>query len=117
VQEVGEHGLVLGADPELEVVESTSVLQPADCVLFYTDGLTEAYAPGRTPAQGDLQSVLESHASSSSDEIAEDLYRTMLEFSSSEPRDDVALVVLRIIDHAPPARGSLPARYSLESRT
>jgi integral membrane sensor domain MASE1 len=117
VQEVGVHGLLLGARPELEVVESTLMLHPADCLLFYTDGLTEAYAPGRTPARRDLQSVLESHAGSSSEQIAEDLYRAMLDFSSSEPRDDVALVVLRISDHVPPDPGPTPALYGLESRT
>jgi phosphoserine phosphatase RsbU/P len=93
------------------------MLHPADCLLFYTDGLTEAYAPGRTPARRDLQSVLESHAGSSSEQIAEDLYRAMLDFSSSEPRDDVALVVLRISDHVPPDPGPTPALYGLESRT
>jgi serine phosphatase RsbU (regulator of sigma subunit) len=96
VQEVGPHGLLLGANPQLHLPESTWMLQPADCLLLYTDGLMEAYAPADTPSRADLQSLLESHAGSDSDEIAEDVYRTMLDLSPSEPRDDVALVVLRI---------------------
>jgi integral membrane sensor domain MASE1 len=96
VHEVGAHGLVLGANPELQLVESTCILHSADCLLLYTDGLTEAYAPAHAPGRGDLESLLGSQTGSSSDEIAEDVYRTMLDLSSSEPRDDVALVVLRI---------------------
>src|SRR5262249_13878062 len=95
VRELGTHGLVLGANPELDLSESTSTLRAGDCLLLYTDGLTDAYAPAQAPARPDLRSLLESHATSSSDEIAERLYRTMLDAGSTEPRDDVALVVLR----------------------
>jgi serine phosphatase RsbU (regulator of sigma subunit)/integral membrane sensor domain MASE1 len=115
VQEVGTHGLVLGASPELELVESTWMLHPGDCLLLYTDGLTEAYAPAYAPARPDVQSLLQSHATSSANEIAEDVYRRMLEFSPSEPRDDVALVVLRIGDQVSPDRHDLATRGTLES--
>jgi integral membrane sensor domain MASE1 len=116
VHEIGTHGLVLGANRELQLVESTWMLAPGDCLLFYTDGLIEAYAPAHLPARPDIQSLLGSHASSSSNEIAEDVYRQMLDFSPSEPRDDVALVVLRIGDPALPDRHDSAARGSLESR-
>ncbi len=115
VHEIGMHGLVLGANPELEVAESNWMLHPADCLLLYTDGLTEAHAPAHMPGRGDLQSVFRSHAGSSSDEIAEGVYRTMLDSSSSEPRDDVALVVLRISD-VTPKPSATAARERLESR-
>jgi integral membrane sensor domain MASE1 len=115
VQEVGTHGLVLGANPKLELAETTWMLHPGDCLLLYTDGLTEAYAPAYAPARPDFQSVLRSHPTSSANEIAEDVYRRMLEFSPSEPRDDVALIVLRIGDQIPPDRHAVAARGSLES--
>lgn len=115
VQEIGTHGLVLGANPELELAETAWMLHPGDCLLLYTDGLTEAYAPAYAPARPDVHSLLRSHAISSANEIAEDVYRTMLEFSPSEPRDDVALVVLRIEDHAPPDRRAMAAEGSTES--
>jgi integral membrane sensor domain MASE1 len=115
VQEIGTHGLVLGANPELELVESVWTLHPGDGLLLYTDGLTEAYAPAYAPARPDVQSLLRSHADSSANQIAEDVYRTMLEFSPSQPRDDVALVVLRISEHAPGERHESAARGTLES--
>ena len=115
VQELGTHGLVLGASSGLELVESTWTLNPGDCLLLYTDGLTEAYAPLHAPARPDVQSVLGSHAASSANEVAEDVYRRMLDFSPSQPRDDVALVVLRIVDGAPGERHESAARGTLES--
>jgi integral membrane sensor domain MASE1 len=115
VHEVGAHGLVLGANPEIELAESTVILQPGDCLLLYTDGLTEAYAPAYTSVRPDVQSLLGSHPRSSANEIAEDVYRRMLDFSPSEPRDDVALVVLRIGDQASADRRELAAGAGLES--
>ena len=110
VQEIGAHGLVLGANPELELAESTVSLWPGDSLLLYTDGLTEAYAPAYISARPDIHSLLGPHSNSSANEIAEDVYRRMLDFSPSEPRDDVALVVLRIGDQAQPDRRELAAR-------
>ncbi len=115
VHEVGAHGLVLGANPELELAESTVTLRAGDCLLLYTDGLTEAYAPAYASVRPDMQSLLEAHPSSSANEIAEDVYRRMLEFSPSEPRDDVALVVLRIGEVAPDRLDSA-AHAGAESR-
>lgn len=116
VREVGTHGLILGANPDLELVESSRILHPGDCLLLYTDGLTEAYAPAHAPPRPDVPSLLGSHASSSSNEIAEQVYRTMLDFSSAEPRDDVAFVVLRVADPVPQARQRSAVGESLESR-
>ena len=115
VHEVGAHGLVLGANPEIELAESTVILQPGDCLLLYTDGLTEAYAPAYTSVRPDVQSLLGSHRRSSANEIAEDVYSRMLDFSPSEPRDDVALVVLRIGDQASADRREMAAGAGLES--
>lgn len=115
VHEVGAHGLVLGANPELELPESTVMLQPGDGLLLYTDGLTEAYAPAYTPVRPDIQSLLGAHPSSSANEIAEDVYRRMLDFSPSEPRDDVALVALRIGEEPATERLDSPDRVGLEA--
>jgi phosphoserine phosphatase RsbU/P len=103
VQDLGTHALALGVDSELRLADSTSVLHSGDWLLLYTDGLTDAYAPAHPISRADLQSLLVSHAGSSSNETAEELYRWMLDLAPSEPRDDVTLVLLHIGTHAPHA--------------
>jgi integral membrane sensor domain MASE1 len=98
VERIGAHGLLLGAEADPRLVDTTVALRPGDCVLLYTDGLTDAYAPADTLAPSDVQSLLGSCAGFSADEIADHIYRTVLELRPSEPRDDIALVVLRITD-------------------
>jgi integral membrane sensor domain MASE1 len=102
VERIGTHGLVLGADANPHLVDTTVELHPGDCVLLYTDGLTDAYAPAHTLAPAEVQSLLGSCVGLSAGEIAERIYCAVLEFSPSEPRDDIALVVLRIGDQGLP---------------
>jgi serine phosphatase RsbU (regulator of sigma subunit) len=119
VEDLGEHALPLGVDPELQLVESTSVLHPAECLLLYTDGLTDAYAPAHAASRADIQSLLSSRPGSSANEIAEELYRGMLDFGPAEPRDDVALVVLRMgtdVSQAPLDHSIAADEHTLEAR-
>jgi len=102
VERIGAHGLLLGAEADPQLVDTTVKLRPADCLLLYTDGLTDAYAPAHTLAPSDVQSLLGSCAGFSADRIAEHIYRTVLELRPSDPRDDIALVVLRIADRVYP---------------
>jgi integral membrane sensor domain MASE1 len=97
---IGTYGVVLGAEEDPQLVDTTVVLHPGDCVLLYTDGLTDAYAPARTLAPADVESLLASSAGSSADDIADHIYGAVLDLSPSEPRDDIALLVLRIGDRA-----------------
>jgi integral membrane sensor domain MASE1 len=98
VERIGTHGLLLGAEANPHLVDTTVEVHPGDCVLLYTDGLTDAYAPAHTLAPADVQSLLGSCAGLSAGAIAERIYCAVLDFSPSEPRDDIALVVLRIAD-------------------
>jgi integral membrane sensor domain MASE1 len=100
VEEIGAHGVMLGAEAVPNLVDTTVELHPGDALLFYTDGLTDAYAPAHTLAPADLEALLGSCASMSADEIAERVSRAVTDDSRPgfEPRDDIALVVLRIVD-------------------
>ena len=95
---IGTHGLVLGAEADPQLVDTTVELHPGDCVLLYTDGLTDAYAPAHTLGAADVESLLASCAGFSAGDVAEHIYGAVLGFSRSEPRDDIALLVLRIGD-------------------
>jgi integral membrane sensor domain MASE1 len=98
VEQVGTHGLVLGAQRDANLADTTVEIHPADCLLIYTDGLTDAYAPAHTLAPADVEALLGSCAGMSAGEIAERVSGAVLDLARAEPRDDIALVVLRIAD-------------------
>jgi integral membrane sensor domain MASE1 len=97
VEQIGTHGLMLGARTDPTFVDAAVELQPADSILLYTDGLTDAYAPAHALSPADVEALLGSCAGMSADEIAEHMSRAVLGLGRSDPRDDIALVVLRII--------------------
>jgi integral membrane sensor domain MASE1 len=101
VEPIGPYGLVLGAEADARLVDTTVELHPADCLVLYTDGLTDAHAPAHILAPADVETLLGSCAGLSAGEIAERMYSATLGLSRAEPRDDIALVVLRVADHGP----------------
>ena len=102
VRSIGTYGLVLGAEADPQLLDTTVELHPGDCVLLYTDGLTDAYAPAHTLVPADVESLLASCAGFSAGDIADHIYGAVLDLSPSEPRDDIALLVLRIGDQGLP---------------
>jgi serine phosphatase RsbU (regulator of sigma subunit) len=72
--------------------------------VLYTDGLTDAYAPARIVTPADLASLLAPCAGGSAGEIAETLRRTTVAPGDDRPpRDDILIVVLRVVDAPVPA--------------
>ena len=100
IEEIGEHGLVLGARADPNLVDTAVELHPGDSLLLYTDGLTDAYAPAYTLAPAELESLLRSCAGLNAEEIAERVSGAVRDpsRSGSEPRDDIALLVVQIVD-------------------
>ena len=64
--------------------------------MLYTDGLTDAYAPDRTLAPDDLERLLAACAGRSASEIVDRMQHAALDDDSKQPRDDIALVVVRL---------------------
>jgi serine phosphatase RsbU (regulator of sigma subunit) len=96
VEPVGQPGTLLGVLPDPQLADESAELAPGDALVLYTDGLTDAYAPGRIVKRASLVSALASCAGRSASEIASGLHETLLGRSQAEPRDDVVLLVLRI---------------------
>jgi integral membrane sensor domain MASE1 len=93
---VGRHGLLLGLEADPGLTDVTVALGPGDALMLYTDGLTDAYAPDGTLDAGDLAAVLASCAGRPAPEIADRVQRAALYDDTRRPRDDVALVVVRL---------------------
>ena len=90
---VGRPGSILGwvPDPTLHDVEVE--LAPGEALVLYTDGVSEARTPDGMLGDARLAAVLESAAGLPAGAIAARLERTAVGWGN--PRDDVALVVVR----------------------
>jgi PAS domain S-box-containing protein len=102
VEWLGEHGTLLGvvSDPRLE--DRSVALLPGDAIVFYTDGVTDAGGPGGSLGEEELVAVVASCAGLSADEIAGKVEAAAMNAEEGPPRDDMAVVVVRVTsDHHP----------------
>jgi GAF domain-containing protein len=95
VRPVHTDGRLLGVLPEPQLEDRVLALQPGDTIVVYTDGLTDAGAPGRLLKMPDLVRALERVAGSPAEEVAGALEALAVDAGQGSPRDDLAIVVLR----------------------
>lgn len=96
VEEVGATGMLLGVDSAPPLPEATVRLGPGETLIFYTDGLMDAYAPGRAVEVQELSGVLAPCAGRPPEAVVSAIERALLGRLETEPRDDIAIVVLRV---------------------
>ncbi|HUW12151.1 MAG TPA: GAF domain-containing protein [Anaerolineae bacterium] len=93
-------GAVLGVMESIDLQERSFVMEPGDHLVFYTDGVTEAFSP-----QGDIygeerllaaaQAVAQADAGSSAQAMVEAILASVREFVGEGPvSDDLTLLVL-----------------------
>jgi integral membrane sensor domain MASE1/anti-sigma regulatory factor (Ser/Thr protein kinase) len=98
VEALGRFGTLLGVVEEPELSDHTVELANGDSIVLYTDGLTDAYAPQRVVTDEDLVAILQGCAGHSAPETARAIRGAVLDGGMDEPRDDIALLVLRLPD-------------------
>jgi PAS domain S-box-containing protein len=98
VDAVGRPGTLLGVTPDPELREDSVELGPGDAVVLYTDGVTDARAPGRILTPSDLAALVRGCAGFDAAAIAEHIERVATEGAGdeSQARDDVAILVLKL---------------------
>ena len=92
---VGEGGTALGL---LETITSPDVamtLRPGDSLIFYTDGVTERRRGRELFGAARLREAAAPLAGYPAEVMAARLRSTAINFSVEEPRDDIAILVLR----------------------
>jgi serine phosphatase RsbU (regulator of sigma subunit) len=96
IEHVPPGGPLLGAFPRPHLREHSLVLRAGDVLLLYTDGAIEL--PGRDPWRGMdlLEDTLRGARDTSARELVDGVERSVLEASASTPRDDIALLALRV---------------------
>ena len=99
-------GSLLGVFPEPELRDYTGELGPGDAVIFYTDGVTEERAGDEVFGEDHLLPLLRECVGLDADAVAGRIEQAVLDFRAEEPRDDMAILVLRFV----PSRVARPAQ-------
>jgi PAS domain S-box-containing protein len=98
--EIGVPGTLLGVVPDPDLRDERVTLEPGDAVVLYTDGVTDSAAPARILSATDLAAAIGSPEGVGADEIAERTMRAALTEAGGEPRDDIAILVLKVREAA-----------------
>jgi serine phosphatase RsbU (regulator of sigma subunit) len=101
VERAARPGTLIGFLPSPDLPEKVSDLRLGDVVLFFTDGLTDVRGPSGTFGEERLVALLRACRGLEAEEIAARLEGEVLAFQAGQPRDDLALVVLRVVGRGP----------------
>jgi PAS domain S-box-containing protein len=105
-EEVACRGTLLGIEEDIRVVVQELELAAGDGLVLYTDGVLDAAAPARTLTARDLVALL-AEASGGSPQAMADALHDAAVGGAAAPRDDIAILALRV-SSAPPAAASVP---------
>jgi sigma-B regulation protein RsbU (phosphoserine phosphatase) len=96
VEAVGKPGTLLGVLPEVSLSDTAVHLGSGDLMVLYTDGVTEARGPDGMFGSDELARVLASCAGMDAKSVAARIESAALEIQEGNPRDDIAVLVVRI---------------------
>ena len=96
VEPAGVPGMLLGSFPAPLLTDHTVELEPGDALVLYTDGIIEARGEGGDFGEQRLVAVLEQLAGAAPQAIAEAVSDAVLSFQQGAPRDDIAVLVVKV---------------------
>ena len=99
IYKIGQPGRAIGVFDDANLTEQEANLAPGDALVFYTDGVVEARSPeGLFFGEERLKALLRSSVALSASTIANRIEGAALNFQEQAPRDDIAVLVLRVSD-------------------
>jgi sigma-B regulation protein RsbU (phosphoserine phosphatase) len=101
VEHVEVGGPLIGVIQAVEYTPVQCVLDAEDTIVLYTDGLTDARAPAQILSGPALLELLALGRGMAADGLAAFLEQSAT--GGEDPRDDIALLVLRLDEQRPPA--------------
>lgn len=93
--EFGRFGSLLGVFDEPRFFVDSSALQAGDVVVMYTDGVTEARREHHLFGETRLRRLVRD-AGGSAQNIADEVLGDVLAYQRGDPRDDIAVVVVKV---------------------
>ncbi|HYN51330.1 MAG TPA: SpoIIE family protein phosphatase, partial [Thermoleophilaceae bacterium] len=96
VEAIGSPGTLIGLVPDLEIDDHSVSLRPGDALVFYTDGVTEGGGPAGAFDESALKHLLAACSGEGADAIAARVEDAALIAAGGSPRDDIAVLVLRV---------------------
>jgi serine phosphatase RsbU (regulator of sigma subunit) len=96
VRAIGPPGVLLGSLAHVELTDEAVDLAPGDLVVLYTDGVTEARNREEILGSDRLRELVENCGGLDAQAVAVRIQDAALEFQPGPPRDDVAVLVLRV---------------------
>ncbi|MDQ3954700.1 MAG: SpoIIE family protein phosphatase [Actinomycetota bacterium] len=98
VEWLQEGGMVLGVDEDVTFKAGHIELKPADSLVFYTDGVTEAHRDGRPFGQGKFSDLVKEYGVGTPGEMVQAIRRSVEMWTfGSEQRDDLALICAQVV--------------------
>jgi serine phosphatase RsbU (regulator of sigma subunit) len=101
VERAGRPGTLIGFLPAPDLPEKVNELKVGDVALLFTDGLTDVRGPSGTFGEERLVALLQQCEGLGAEEIASTLEDSVVAFQAGEPRDDLAMLVLRVVGPVP----------------
>jgi PAS domain S-box-containing protein len=108
VCELGSYGMLLGIAADAQFAQTRIELFPGESIVFYTDGLLDAFAPQRFCDAGDVAHVLSTAQVTEASNLIKQLEVELLGKAADSPRDDVAILALGVRNSVDRSTGASP---------
>ena len=97
IQELRAQGIVLGIFREVELEDLEVAVEPGDCLVFYTDGVTEAMDTNHALfGQDRLEAAMRASEGASAEQVLDTIVSAIRDFTGDIPQsDDLTLFVVR----------------------
>ena len=97
VETVGTPGTLLGVVPDPSFEDRAVALERGDSLVFYTDGVIEGRGDEPSLDEESLAELVATCAGREADAIAAEIEQAAIRGQRGRPRDDIAVLVLRVV--------------------